>query len=175
MQHIMKQTTVKKGTLLTCQQRVRRSYTHHYLRFAAVPLAVVVRGDHLELKIRPPHVAVHDGRLHHAAVRLDNEAVFAVFAVFAGRRRDDEPVHHGTVVTGVLVEGLRNEGSKNLQRGAYVVINAIAIIMESHNHQSCAQRRNQIIAAITVIIMPLIRDDSHHRGHFFFFLSVSAV
>lgn len=89
------------------RSRARRGRTHHYLCFAAVSSTVVICRHHLKLEVRPPHVAVHDGRLHHAAVRLDDEAVFAVFGLFAGRRRDDEPVRHGAVVTGVSVEGLR--------------------------------------------------------------------
>lgn len=84
----------------------KHKYTHHYIRLAAVSSAIVVRSNHLKLKMRPPHVAVHDGRLHHAAVRLDDEAVFAIFGFFPSRRGNDQPVHHRAVVTSVLVQGL---------------------------------------------------------------------
>lgn len=84
-------------------------FTHHYLRLAAVSLTVVVRGDHHKLKIRPPHVAVHDGRLHHAAVRVDDEAVLAVFGAFASRGLNDQTVQHSAVVTRVFVQGLGND------------------------------------------------------------------
>lgn len=74
---------------------------------------IVVRRHHLKLEVRPPHVAVHDGRLHHAAIGLDDEAVFVVFGVFAGRKRwDDEAVRHGAVVTSVLIEGLQRKKKK---------------------------------------------------------------
>lgn len=69
-------------------------------------LTIIVSSNHLKLEIRPPHVTVHDGSLHHAAVWLDHKAVLAVFGLFSSRRGDDESVHHGTVVTGVLVQGL---------------------------------------------------------------------
>lgn len=89
------------------------TYTHHYLRLAAVSLTVVVRSNHLKLKIRPPHVAIHDGRFDHAAVRFDDEAVFAVLGVFPGGRGDDEPVRHRAVVASVFVQSLDNRKRYN--------------------------------------------------------------
>lgn len=88
-------------------------WTHHYFRFAAMPSTVVIRRHHLKLEVRPPHVAVHNGRLHHTAIRLDDKAVFAVFGFFAGLRRwDDEAVCHGAVITSVLIEGLQKKKKK---------------------------------------------------------------
>lgn len=80
--------------------------THHDLCLVAVTLTIVVSSNHLKLEIGAPHVAVHDGCLHDATVRLDDEAVLAVLGLFAGRRGDDEAIHHGTVVTSVSVQGL---------------------------------------------------------------------
>lgn len=86
--------------------------THHYLCLVAVTLTIVVSSNHLKLEIRPPHVTVHDGCLHDATVWLDDEAVLAVFGLFAGRRGDDEAIHHGTVVTSVSVQGLKTRENK---------------------------------------------------------------
>lgn len=75
-------------------------------------LTVVVSSNHLKLEIRPPHVAVHDGCLDDATIWLDYEAVLAVLGLFAGRRGDEEAIHHGTVVTSVLVQGLEARENK---------------------------------------------------------------
>lgn len=99
-------TSLNKNCVITYRT------THHYLSLAAVTLSIVVSSNHLKLEIWPPHVPVHDGRLHDATVRLDDEAILAVFGLFASRRGDDEAVHHGTVITGVLVQGLESRKTR---------------------------------------------------------------
>lgn len=139
----------------------KQGLTHHYFCFAAVSSAVVVGGDDLKLEVGPPHVAVHDGCFHYTTVRLDDEAVLAVFSLFADWRRwDDEPVCHGAVVTSVLVDGLQR--SKNKKRS----IEMVSIIKSSHNNQVCAWCCNQITAAIIALMIALIQHNLHpHHLH----------
>ena len=79
------------------------THTHHHVGTVAEAVAVVVGGDDLEGEVGAAHVAVVDGRLDDARVRLDHEAVVGG-ALFCWR--DDQPVCHGAVVPGVCVGGL---------------------------------------------------------------------
>lgn len=132
--------------------------THHYLRLAAVPLTIVVRGNHLKLKIRSPHVPVHDRRLHYSAVWLNDKSVLAVFCVSTSLRGDDEPVHHWTVVPSVFIQSLGKEENHLCDIIIIMLSTAIAIIMKCHRHAH--KQCDQVTVVIIIITNSVIYDSN---------------
>ncbi len=126
-------------------------------------LTIVVCSNHLKLKVWPPHVAVHDRRLHHAAVWFDDEAVFAIFSVFTSGRGNDQPVHHRTVVTSVLVQSLWIEKNKSHytlchyhhHHHHYNMSSLLSTQTTLWSSHCCHYRNNQFfVMIITIMVSP---------------------
>lgn len=83
---------------------VSHSCAYQHVSFPAQPLPVVVSCDDLKLEVGSPHIVEEHGCLDEPSVCFHHKSLFALF-----NGRYDEPVGHGTVVSGVPVSSLGGE------------------------------------------------------------------